>query len=71
MKMKRHSEALLEFDSIISSTQKDIYEAGVEKYAYKAYHRKAELMLDMLWFSTALSNLEKAEELIKEYEKST
>lgn len=48
MKMKRHTEALKEFDLIIESVKKDIYEAGVEKYAYKAYQKKAEMMFDML-----------------------
>ena len=48
MKMKRFTEAIKEFDIVITEVEKDIRPASLDKYGFKAYQKKAQMMHDML-----------------------
>jgi RecA-family ATPase len=57
-------KAIEAYDYVISEAEKDIRPSSIDKYAYKAYQKKAILMYDILCFKTAIELLDKAEEIV-------
>ena len=65
-RMKRYPKAMKCFEFIIKESEKDIKPVEVDKFAYKAHQKVAQMMFEILCFKTAFEHLTKAEQLLKD-----